>query len=500
MRVDRIRLANVRAIESAEFEFSPGFNVLVGVNGVGKTTVLEALSVVLSSVVRETNGLRDRAAAFNAHDIRSSSSALTVECSVSIGGTSYEYLVHKGRSLAEGRSSRTGEPRQQSLDTPDRSEFVGTPPNGPQLSKEGVHPLGVFFSTRRATALSSGQTGSTAGGAAAAFADAFGHRELRLAEFALWMRAQEALKADLPRAERVLRTFRSVVSRFLPDYEGIRVSAENPPALMIERGGRTAVPVEDLSDSGRAAVEAALEWADQWMSLNWKPDSSLSDAELEEALKVARQNVLDEALAQRAPGLANLRQHEGISSLVVDVEPTAINAEQLSDGERGLLALVLDLTRRLSQMNPELDEPTSEAEAVVLIDEIELHLHPGWQRQTVSNLTAAFPRCQFIVTTHSPQVIGEVEHERIQVIADGQVHSPARSLGVDSSSLLEEVMGAPSRTEEVSALLSGISAQIGQQRFAKAREALGKLSGHLGTDDPEVTRLSTLLDFLEGEE
>ena len=66
----------------------------------------------------------------------------------------------------------------------------------------------------------------------------------------------------------------------------------------------------------------------------------------------------------------------------------------------------------------------AEAEAVVLIDEIDLHLHPKWQRQVVSKLTTTFPHCQFIATTHSPQIIGEVEHNRIQIISDSQVYSP----------------------------------------------------------------------------
>jgi hypothetical protein len=73
----------------------------------------------------------------------------------------------------------------------------------------------------------------------------------------------------------------------------------------------------------------------------------------------------------------------------------------LSDGERGMLVLVLDLTRRLAQANPSVADPAGETGAVVLIDEIDLHLHPKWQRQIVNNLRSAFPRCQFIATTHS---------------------------------------------------------------------------------------------------
>ena len=136
----------------------------------------------------------------------------------------------------------------------------------------------------------------------------------------------------------------------------------------------------------------------------------------------------------------------------------------------------------------------------MLIDEIDLHLHPKWQRQIVHNLTAVFPRCQFIATTHSPQVIGEVEHDRIQIIADGKVYSPSHSFGVDSSRVLEEIMDSNPRTTEVEVLLSEVSREVGKQRYEKAREQLAGLVERLGEGDPEVTRIRTLLDFMEGEE
>ena len=94
--------------------------------------------------------------------------------------------------------------------------------------------------------------------------------------------------------------------------------------------------------------------------------------------------------------------------LLIEKQGAVIPVAKLSDGERGMLALVFDLTRRLAQANPNLDDPAAEGVGVVLIDEIDLHLHPEWQRTIVTNLPETFPRLQFIATTHSPQVIGEV--------------------------------------------------------------------------------------------
>ena len=417
MIVTRLKLANLRAIEAAEFRFQPGVNLIVGINGVGKTSVLDALGVCLSAVVKQVNKLRGRAEAFTVDDIRIGADALTVECGVRIGEREHAYLFHKPREASTPQEKKAGMPREQVHDTPERAEFVGDAPPPVAGDEPRGRPLAVLFSTNRAvpTERAPGK-GVAAGGMAAAFADAFANRELRLGEFGAWMKVQESLRRERLAAGRVLDACQDAVARFLPGYSNLRLAGENRSQLSIDRGATT-VPVR-----------------------------------------------------------------------------------QLSDGERGTLALVLDLTRWLGQANPGLADPAAKVEAVVLIDEIDLHLHPKWQRQIVHNLRAAFPRCQFIATTHSPQVIGEVEHERIQIIADGQVYSPTHSYGVDSSRVLEEVMGSDPRAKEVQSLLSDVSQVIGRQQFDRAREILAQIVERLGETDPEVTRIRTLLDFVEGKE
>ena len=416
MIVTRLKLANLRAIEAAEFRFQPGFNLIVGVNGVGKTSVLDALGVCLSAVVKRANKLRGRVGAFTGDDIRIGADALTVECGVRIGEREHSYLIHKPRETSVPQKEKAGLPREQVHDTPEKAEFLGEPPSPVSGEEPGGRPLAVLFSTNRAVPSERAPGKSVAsGGVAAAFADAFASREMRLGEVAAWMRVQEALRTERPAAGRVLAACQDAVVRFLPGYSNLRLGGEERPQLWIDRNATT-IPVR-----------------------------------------------------------------------------------LLSDGERGSLALVLDLTRRLAQANPDLREPAAQAEAVVLIDEIDLHLHPKWQRQIVPNLSAAFPLCQFIATSHSPQVIGEVAHDRIQIIADGQVYSPTHSFGVDSSRVLEEIMDADPRAKEVRELLSEISQVTGRQQFTRARELLAQLVEKLGDADPEVTRLQTLLDFMEGE-
>lgn len=417
MIVTHLKLANLRAIEAAEFRFHPGLNLIVGINGVGKTSVLDALAVCLSAVTKHANKVRSRVATFAVDDIRVGADSLTVECGVRIGDRDHAYLVHKPRETSTPQERKAGMPREQVHDTPERTEFVGDVPSPVSGDAPGGRPLAVMFSTNRAVASERTPGKSVAaGGVAAAFADAFADRELSLGQFAAWMRVQQALQKERSQAGRALAAFEDAVTRFLPGYDKLRLGGKDHRELWISRG-RIELPVR-----------------------------------------------------------------------------------QLSDGERGTLALVLDLTRRLAQANPALEDPAAEADAVVLIDELDLHLHPKWQRKIVGNLRTAFPRCQFIATTHSPQVIGEVEHERIQIIADGQVYSPTHSYGVDSSRVLEEVMNTEARAKEVQDLLSQLSQTIGRQEFPRGHVLLAQLVERLGDSDPEVTRIRTLLDFMEGKE
>jgi predicted ATP-binding protein involved in virulence len=390
----------------------------VGTNGVGKSSILEALAVSLAPVVKLTNRLR-ASASFTEEDIRVGANVLTIECELSIGNEGYSYLIHMPRETAVALEGSAGQPRQQTIDTPARSEFLGKAPRLATPNTPGGMPFALYFVTRRAAPVDRAPSiAAAAGGVRAALAEAFMTRSLRLAEFADWIRARSALEAEGAFVGAALASLNHALGRFLPGYSNLRLAGDASSILMIDHG-ESAIPVR-----------------------------------------------------------------------------------KLSDGERGALALVLDLTRRLVLANPQMRDPAAEAQGVVLIDEIELHLHPKWQREIAHNLTSAFPKCQFIATTHSPQVIGEVEHDRIQIFANGMVYSPTHSFGVDSSRVLEEIMDASSREPGIEALHSQISNSIGIPDVEQARELLRRLAGRmeLGESDPDVTRLRTLIDFMEGNE
>lgn len=171
---------------------------------------------------------------------------------------------------------------------------------------------------------------------------------------------------------------------------------------------------------------------------------------------------------------------------------------QLSDGEKCLIALLGDLAQRLAICNPALENPL-EGDAVVLIDELELHLHPVWQSSLTHSLLNTFPHCQFIITTHSPLVLSGVQADSIWIMEEEDApYHPERSYGMDSSELLREVMGAESRTAAVTAALDRIDRLFDSEQFAEARAAIRELAKKTG-NIPAIYAANSYLTMM-GEE
>ncbi|MDO9017169.1 MAG: AAA family ATPase [Deltaproteobacteria bacterium] len=203
------------------------------------------------------------------------------------------------------------------------------------------------------------------------------------------------------------------------------------------------------------------------------------------------------AVTALLPGFSRLRVDRAALRMTVDKDGAALFLDQLSDGERNLLALTADVARRLAIANPDLADALS-AEAVVLIDEIELHLHPSWQRRVLGGLTRTFPRCQFIVTTHSPQVLSEVPNDAVVVVKDFACYRPvAPTEGRDSNAILWEVLGVPAHPADVVAELDAIVALLDDGTIDAARARLDALAAKVTDRDPEVQRLRKVLDVVE---
>lgn len=119
-----------------------------------------------------------------------------------------------------------------------------------------------------------------------------------------------------------------------------------------------------------------------------------------------------------------------------------IPLNQLSDGYKSTISLVADIAYRMAVLNPQcLGDVCAKTGGIILIDEVDLHLHPAWQKQILNDLTEIFPKVQFVVSTHAPEVINSVPKECVIVLENYQaLPAPAETYGKDANSILRAIM------------------------------------------------------------
>lgn len=201
------------------------------------------------------------------------------------------------------------------------------------------------------------------------------------------------------------------------------------------------------------------------------------------------------AIAELLPNFRELRIRRLPPRMTVIKQGRELNIGQLSDGEKCLLAMIGDLARRLAIANPGLSNPLH-GTGIVLIDEIELHLHPQWQRGIIPSLTRVFPNCQFIVTTHSPQLISDIKPSGIYILEATEsgisVRHPEISFGRDSNQILEELMGVSERPMSIKNDLRRLFHLIEAGDLTEAKHLQKHLENLIGDDEPEFTKADML--------
>lgn len=180
------------------------------------------------------------------------------------------------------------------------------------------------------------------------------------------------------------------------------------------------------------------------------------------------------------PEISNPHIETSPLRLAVTINGETLDVMQLSDGYKTLLGLVIDLSIRLGLANPHLDNPLT-AQAVVMIDEVDLHLHPSWQRRVLGDLLRTFPNTQFILTTHSPFVVETLNnHLKRQQLGD----APVGQSEIDS--LL------PLATDDVR-----VYRMENSQKQSLVDEASGLIDNTLLPDFNEINRLYDAMRDIE---
>lgn len=178
--------------------------------------------------------------------------------------------------------------------------------------------------------------------------------------------------------------------------------------------------------------------------------------------------------------------------------PQRLGLHQLSDGERAFIAVVADLVRRLSLANPELSDPLKGC-GVVLIDELELHLHPRWQQTVIESLRTTFPNIQFVATTHSPFIVQSLREGEL-IALDPDIIGSYANRGLEE--IATSVMGieSPEVNPRYLAMLDAakeyfIALQEGSDLTGKQRGALKRKLNRLARPYADNPAYQALLEL-----
>jgi len=220
------------------------------------------------------------------------------------------------------------------------------------------------------------------------------------------------------------------------------------------------------------------------------------------------------AILRCIPNAENIWYDPERSQIVISIQNNPQPFSNLSAGQKMMVALVADLAikivtqnaaflpKEIDTDNQALPQILQQTSGLVLIDEIDVHLHPKWQRQVVDDLKTTFPSIQFVCTTHSPQVIGQLQSEEIRILrSESQgaqfATTPQKGLGMDSSWILENIMGTLARDLETTQRLEHIFNLIDRNDYVLAREQINYLSQDRGGIFPDLQEASSLIDRLE---
>ena len=418
MHIRNLNLEGFRGAQHLKLELHESLNVFVGMNGAGKTTILDAAAILLSWLVNRIISLKSSGRPIVEAEIMSGYHDTALEITLEHEGVSYRWDLTKARKghgrryRASALASASQLARQFQSKLTNNAENV----NLPLLAYYPVNRVVVNIPLRI--------SGKQRLGLFSAYDDAL-RRSADFRTFFQWFREREDLENE------AIRDAQSLIAD--------------------------------------------------------KSAASFPDLQLE---------AVRNALSSFIPEFKNLTVRRNPLRMEVEKEGERLMINQLSGGEKCLMALIGDLARRMAILNPLRANPL-EGEGIILIDEIDLHLHPKWQRMVIPNLASVFPNCQFLITTHSPHIITHVKPENLFLLsmtAKGLASIPASECyGKTVERVLEDLMGLKTtRPDIVQNDLKELYEKIDSNDFGAASELIEKLEEQIG-EDSELVKAKVLI-------
>lgn len=419
MHLHSLTLTNVRQFGQRTFKFQPGFNLLVGENGAGKTTILRGMLAALGSA-----GQMGRRPRLEDSDIRLRTDLAEISAVISrANGTFEEFQFRKALWEPAARSANRAK-----------------------------SPLILLYSSNEATC--SAMKAKPAKRIGDLYSDSIRRNEefLFASEMDVSVEAAPTAKARQFGSSQPVREFvKRMLLTFSPDmgefswrfepYDCSLVppdnSSETPPlSAEVQRHAR-AFAMRWFAE-GLARRKMEIVWPDQAKVLLARKgsESKRGDRYLPDIQEIWESMRIDSA--ERKLLLSYSLEVRLTPRIMIQRRIGTFKLSQLSDGEQRLFSLFVDIARQLSINNR--NDEIGQGEAIVLIDEIDVHLHPKWQRRIVPALEDLFPKCQFIATTHSPFVIQATRRQQITSIENNS-STVDMSGGNSIEDIVEEIQG-----------------------------------------------------------
>ena len=428
MNIKSLKLKNFRLFDSFEISFEKSMTVIVGINGSGKTTVMDALAIALGTAFTALDGLT-------------------------------------------GKMIRKQDARLQSY------------PIGASEDVQSQYPVQIS-----ATAQYDDQN-------------------------IVWMRTLNGDKGNttIKDASKIINIFKEYQSRLRSGDQSLAL-----PIIAYYGTGRLwdyhrekKINIFKTSSRTNGYIDSLDGTANIKLMLNWFRKQTIEKQErLERGDQVAP--TLDAVYSAMQECYALATEHKEVkiryslntNELIVyytaeDGMKMRIPLNQMSDGYKSTISLVADIAYRMTILNPQLaNDAIKKTDGIVMIDEVDLHLHPGWQQRILDNLHAIFPKVQFIVSTHAPAVIHSINAKHLRILKDNHVeNSPLETYGKDANGILRSVMEVTERPASVMKRFRSFHGALDEERYEDAERELNDLEKQIGSDpDIDACRVQLELD------
>lgn len=479
MKVKRLHLQNYGRFEDLNIDFAPtaektgNVTVIVGNNGAGKSQVLQALATSLSwfvlKLVSDTDGFEiDKAI------IKNGKNDVEVNVLVDFGENNprpygpVEDAYWTISNVKDGRINSFNNSMKELKKTVRNFQSNLTNEHNYSL------PLIAFYTVdRTALVKSQADTSNKSYEQLEGYEDGLNFNSINFSNFLSWFRNAEDIENETKNLNYNSEDMQDKIKYLMKNLSSLsnKVSQTKDPKefeLLKNRVQEYLVEVSELQEI-------------------FQSYSRNSEYQGRRILSPIRESIT------RFTNFENIHiRRQGTPTMIVEKNGEELDVNQLSQGEKSLLALVGDIARRLALLNPSLDN-SLEGEGVVMIDEVDLHLHPKWQHDLIDKLVATFPNVQFILTTHSPHVISDRNDILLYSLDDGELTEMPNVYGEDANTVLTKIFDVDIRDSKVEEQFNVIRRAISKHDYVTAEGSIAELAEKLPSDHLELLKCRLLL-------